>query len=280
MEQSTLQQIDTSDEISLVDILCFLQRRFIVIGSLTLLSTLLGFGFAISRPIQIQQTFKLSLGTPVFPDEIQSEPSEGDLMVVKAVSLIQNLGQQEGVSIKSLVYRSSSLLPENGDLSSVNRADEFQVTTIATDGLDLESFPEVVQEGLKAGIEPIINQKAGAALAQLYQETQEVQYVINSLEAAKAEEDFIAAEITKLARLEFQRQGLSQFRASLSSKLEVNFLDVNQAPIKRPLLQTTILGLMAGLMVSIVIGIVIEQWSLMHRELAQEQEQPNQVGES
>lgn len=279
------------DEISLVDILCFFQRRFRLIGGLTLLGILLGLGFHLSRPPRVQQALVLSLTTPYLQGNLLTptpksassvsleDPLANELAGVwEALSLEKNLSLEtfehnsfRGGELSTAPFSGQAFSSEQVIISLTTRVDEFSIVMESSQSSVLEELPSLAVETFEAEAQRFIHWNLNIAASNLSQKIEESQYVIDSLIAQDVRlpatnDTVISDEIARTARLEFQHQAILTTQTVLDNIIKTEVIESKQSTINRSLFSITILLTILGLVVSTFIAICVDQWPRLKQQ--------------
>lgn len=284
------------DEISFADIFCFCQRQAKLIGSLTLLVTLLGLGFRLSRPSQIRQTLVLSLTTPHIVQEaflsaskigISTSPlgeSSSDPLANEVAIALEKLVRTKPVSLTSLEHRAlyvgeapTSLPSAQTSVNEQNvvprtaRIDEFSLGILSSEAWVSEQFPPLAVATLESAAQKFIARNLSIAFANLNLKIEESQYVVTSLQESEValpttNDTIIDDEIAHTARLKFQRQELLATQGLLDANIRAEILEASQSTMERAIFSITVLSAILGFMASMPIAIFVDQWPRLKQQ--------------
>lgn len=267
-----------ADEISLVDILKFLRRRFKIIGAITFAITITGTGTGLITSPQARRELLLHLELPPEMALNLSMEQDEDLIQNEIFAAADLALKTEFIQFVNGPLRSSAI---GVSLSSVTdeNAERLQLTLTNVDTAALETANQPALETLQKAadevavsyIEPEI-----ARLDLLIQRTQEKITFLEEQLAASAlsteadtaafsslaqlqQQIILAEEFGTLADYQLERADLSSLETSDEPIVNIQVLMDTQTQVSDSLLQRLLLSLIAGLILSILVALIIDQ---------------------
>ncbi|WP_072622894.1 Wzz/FepE/Etk N-terminal domain-containing protein [Spirulina major] len=278
------------DEISLVDIIRFFQRRWRLIGVTTLVVAIAA---TATTALQATTTYQQTITLGVEPDPLDSlltqlNPVETPRPAPKTLSQI---GQWTVTAVGTVTPDAVSISAAPYDATS----NTIALTLTAATAPPLEDQTEPLMAALAIAWQDPLNERITDELRTLAVQDAQVKQAIAKLDAAIAVTP--PDNIARRTALETQRAELLRAEATLSFQQgyfqdiqddladnSVEFLPLTVieeseiSAVQRSPLQIVILSLIAGFMVATLAAILLEQWPRLQAELAAQQDEKPKAG--
>jgi hypothetical protein len=282
-------QLQEPDEISLIDILHFLRRRFRVIGAVTLATAALGIGASLLNPTQFRREILLDFEILSTLEHQGLSVNENEVEAIAALELESHIKQHQanlgGQAAVSGTVESATLL-ETSDSPTYLR-----LTMRSADSNALESVRQSAYDRLQEVTNTTVSQQVDNEVERLDALIQRTQQKIAFLEERaevpsanidprdasnllyllqlQQQQAALNSELNTLDNLKFNRETLALTQNQGASLVQIVTLSDIETQQSSPLMRNIILSIIVGSMMGILIAIVIDQIPQIRKKLSE-----------
>lgn len=282
-------QLQEPDEISLIDILHFLRRRFRVIGAVTLATAALGIGASLLNPTQFRREILLDFEILSTLEHQGLSVNENEVEAIAALELESHIKQHQanlgGQAAVSGTVESATLL-ETSDSPTYLR-----LTMRSADSNALESVRQSAYDRLQEVTNTTVSQQVDNEVERLDALIQRTQQKIAFLEERaevpsanidprdasnllyllqlQQQQAALNSELNTLDNLKFNRETLALTQNQGASLVQIVTLSDIETQQSSPLMRNVILSIIVGSMMGILIAIVIDQIPQIRKKLSE-----------
>ena len=279
-----------SDEISLIDILRFLQRRRRVIGGATLVIILVGTALGLVSPLELQREiltdFKIS-------SRLESEGISVNESEIEALALfeLRMYLDEHRRSPGALSNRVSGSV-ESASISEASESlTHLRISLRSPTPEASESFWQSAYQRLQTTTHDVVNEQFETEVERLDVEIARAQNKVaflreqinNTSTSApnlgsnseffiflqfQQQQAALIEELENLANLQFRRENLAEIESQAEPLVEVIILSDIQTQ-RSSLTRNLVLSTIAGLMFGILIGVAVDQFSRLRKEFGE-----------
>jgi len=277
------------DDISLIDILHFLRRRFRIIGAVTLATAALGIGASLLNPTQFRREILLDFEILSTLEHQGLSVNENEVEAIAALELEShmkqyqaNLGEQAAVSG---TVESATLL-ETSDSPTYLR-----MTMRSADSNAIESVRQSAYDRLQEVTNTTVSQQVDNEVERLDALIQRTQQKIAFLEERaevpsanidprdasnllyllqlQQQQAALYSELNTLDNLKFNRETLALTQNQGEPLVQIVTLSDIETQQNSPLMRNVILSIIVGSMMGLLIAIVIDQIPQLRKKLSE-----------